>query len=61
MSKGKGKKKGDDEDVTTLRLLPLYKKKCDLLGVPTISKGFRDLVDLALTNDEHLEKVTFNK
>ena len=60
MSKGNKKKKGDDEDVTTLRLLPLYKKKCDFLGVTSTSKGFKELVDLVLTNDEHLQKVIYN-
>ncbi len=52
------KKKVQDDDDSTEKLLRIYRKKCEELGV-TPSKLFRSKIEEALEGDTpHLKKVT---
>ncbi|EGR33938.1 hypothetical protein IMG5_030190 [Ichthyophthirius multifiliis] len=57
MGDKKGKKKGGgEEDESTLQLYRLYKKKCEFNGVP-ISKLFKEKLDYAIEEEEHITKI----
>ena len=52
----KKKKGGPEEDISTDQFLKVYKKKCDQLSVP-ICKIFKDKIDLAISEGDHLYKL----
>lgn len=58
MSKKKDskKKKQEDEDDSTSQIMKFYRRKLEALNVP-ICKNFREKVEQALDNQEHLKAV----
>ena len=57
--KGSKAKAGEEEDDSTLRLLKVYRKKCDVNDIAVPSKLFKDKVDLVCEEGENLKEVKF--
>lgn len=53
---GKKKKKPEEEDLSTEQLPKVYRRKCELLATP-VYKPFREKIEEALDEQEHLKKV----
>ena len=50
-------KAGDEEDDSTLRIMKVYRKKCDVNDIAIPSKLFKEKVDLACDEGDDLKEV----
>ena len=55
--KGSKPKAGEEEDDSTLRIMKVYRKKCDANDISLPSKLFKDKVDLKCEETEDLNEV----
>ena len=54
-------KAGEEEDDSTLRIMKIYRKKCDLNDIAIPSKLFKDKVDIVCEEGENLKEVKIYK
>lgn len=54
-------KAGEEEDDSTLRIMKVYRKKCDVNDIAIPSKLFKDKVDLVCDEGDNLKEVRILK
>ena len=52
-------KAGEEEDDSTLRIMKVYRKKCETNDIAIPSKLFKDKVDLVCDEGSNLKEVIF--